>query len=133
MALTTNPEIIEKLFNDFFDIVFSSDDLNKGFRKLNKKVEIVYRKPEMKFILDCSIDEVCFIPNADDSLKPDVTIIMDWETAHKFWMGTLDIMSALIDQRIKIKGDAASLLDLKPLFKETSDIYKQIVPKHLDN
>lgn len=132
MALTTDPKIIEKLFHDFFDVVFANGDLNIGFRKLNKKVEIVYRKPEMNFVLDCTIDEVCFIPDADDSHKPDVTIIMDWETAHKFWMGTLDTISALFDQRILIKGDAAALLDLRPLFKKTSDIYKQIALKHLD-
>ncbi len=133
MALINDPEIIEKLFNDFFDTVFANDDLNKGFRKLNKKIEIVYRKPDVKFLLDCSSDEVCFIPNADGTLKPDVSIIMDWETAHKFWMGSLDTLSALFDQRIKIKGDAAALLDLKPLFKETSKIYKQIVSKHLES
>ncbi len=133
MALTSNPEIIQKLFQDFFDAVFANDNLNKGFRGLDKVIEIVYMKPEMSFVLECRTDEARFLPGVDGTFKPDVTIIMDWETAHKFWMGDLDTISALFNQRIRIKGDAAALLDLKPLFKETSTIYKQVVAKHFDS
>lgn len=133
MALTSDPEIIQNLFKDFFDAVFANDNLNRGFRGLNKVIEIVYRKPEMSFVLECHTDEARFLPGMDGSHKSDITIMMDWATAHKFWMGDLDTISALFDQRIRIKGDAAALLDLKPLFKETSAIYKQVVSKHFDS
>jgi len=133
MPLTSDPEIIQNLFQDFFNAVFANDSLNKGFRSLDKVIEIAYRKPEMSFILECRTDEARFLPGTDGTYKPDVTIMMDWETAHKFWMGDLDTISALFDQRIRIKGDAAALLDLKPLFKETSAIYKQVVLKHFDS
>ena len=129
MTPTNDPARIEELFKKFFEDIFSHDHLKKGFLSLNKQIELSYRNPETNFLIECREDPPRFIPHVDGSLKPDITIMMDWETAHAFWMGNLDTISALFSQRIKVFGDAAALLDLKPLFKETSTIYKQTVSK----
>ena len=131
MPITRDTEVIGELFEDFFNNIFANDKLNNGFRKLDKVIEIVYRNPEMSFIINCRPGELSFDPDADGSCKPDVTIKMDWETAHQFWLGDLDILSAFFDQRIIVSGDAASLLDLKPLFKEASAIYKVVSSRHI--
>ncbi|MFH1514124.1 MAG: SCP2 sterol-binding domain-containing protein [bacterium] len=130
MVLTNDPAKIKNLFGDFFDDIIAVERLNNGFQNLDKVIGISYSNPEIKFLLECRKDKVKFIPDGDGTFKPDVTIIMNWETAHKFWMGELDTISALFDQRIKVKGDAASLLVLKPLFDETSEIYKRVFLKH---
>jgi putative sterol carrier protein len=131
MALTRNTEVIQNVFKAFFEDVFTNERLKSGFENLNRIIEIVYNKPEMSFIIDCRKENVKFIPNTDGALKPDISIIMDWEIAHKFWMGNLDAVTALFTQQIRIKGDAAALLDLKPLFRETSEIYRKVVSERV--
>lgn len=128
MAPTNDPAKILNLFGEFFDDIIAVEHLNNGFQNLDKVIGISYSNPDIKFALECRKEKVKFVPDGD--YESDVTIIMNWETAHKFWMGELDIISALFEQRIKIKGDAASLLALKPLFDETSEIYKRVYLKH---
>ena len=130
MTLTNDPAKIKKLFGDFFNDIIAVEHLNNGFQNLDKVIGISYTNPEIEFMFECRKGNVKFISEVDGSCKPDVTIYMNWETAHKFWMGELDTISALFDQRIKVKGDAASLLMLKPLFDETSEIYKSVFLKH---
>lgn len=126
MLLDNDPVKIRELFRLFFEDIFSHEHLKKGFGNIDKVIEIVYKSPDMKFVIDCNKGNVRFIPDADGEFKPDVTIKMDWSTAHNFWMGDLDPITALFSQRITVSGDAAALLDLKPLFRETSAIYKKV-------
>ena len=126
MLLNNDPVKIRELFRLFFEDIFSHEHLKKGFANIDKVIEIVYRSPDMKFVIDCNKDSVRFLPDADGEYKPDVSIKMDWSTAHKFWMGDLDAITALFNQRITISGDAGALLDLKPMFRETSEIYKKV-------
>ena len=133
MPITKDTEKIEALFKAFFADIFSREHLQEGFSQLNKVIGINYRDPEMKFAIVCRADGARFIPNADGEYNPDVTITMDWETAHRFWMDDLDILSALLNQSITLKGDFVALYNLRPLFKETSDIYRKLASEHLDS
>jgi len=132
MPITKDVEKIEALFKAFFADVFSREHLQEGFAKLDKTIGINYRDPEIKFAIECRKDGARFIPNKDGEISPDVTITMDWETAHKFWMDDLDLLSALLSRTIILTGDFAALYNLRPLFKETSAIYQKLASEHLD-
>jgi len=126
MTLTKDKGKIEALFEAFFTDVFSRDHLQESFANLDKIIGINYRDPEMKFVIVCKPDGARLVLNADGEFKPDISITMDWETAHKFWMDDLDILSAVLNRKIILAGNIAELYNLKPLFKETSSIYQKL-------
>jgi putative sterol carrier protein len=133
MPITKDVEKIEALFKAFFNDIFSREHLQEGFAKLDKTIGITYRDPDMKFALVCRKNDAKFILNVDGEIQPDVTITMDWETAHKFWMDDLDLLSALLTRSIILTGDFTTLYNLRPLFKETSSIYQKLASEHLDD
>jgi hypothetical protein len=132
MTLTKDKVKIEALFQAFFTDVFSRDHLHECFANLDKIISINYRDPEIKFVIVCKPDSTKFVPNADGEFNPDITITMDWETAHHFWMDDLDILSAVLNRKIVLGGNFADLYNLRPLFKETSSIYQKLAMEYCE-
>ena len=49
---------------------------------------------------------------------------MDADTAHRFWLGQVNVTVALARGQIKAKGPVAKILKLVPLTKPVYPIYK---------
>lgn len=62
-----------------------------------------------------------------DDKEDDVKISMKWETAHKFWLGQVDIMRALLTGKIKITGpNMDPLFRLKSIAQFACQTYQEI-------
>jgi len=57
-------------------------------------------------------------------MEPEVTMSMAADTAHRFWLGQVNITVALARGQIKAKGPVAKILKLVPLAKPVFPRYK---------
>jgi hypothetical protein len=60
-------------------------------------------------------------------LKPDVTMEMDADFAHEFYLGKGNVMIAMARGRIKSRGKMTKLLKLLPVIKPIFPIYRAVL------
>jgi putative sterol carrier protein len=63
------------------------------------------------------------------TLEPEVVMTMDADTAHRFWLGKVNVTVALARGQIKAKGPVAKILKLVPLVKPVFPRYRSILER----
>lgn len=113
-------EFIGQLFTELAD----DPELGPKFRKANTIVQYQYRNPASQItvkMLDGQDGEVDCGPT---ELEPEVVMSMDADTAHRFWLGKVNVTVALARGQMKAKGPVAKILKLVPLTKPVFPRYK---------
>jgi putative sterol carrier protein len=72
-------------------------------------------------MLDGEPGQVDFGPS---EMEPEVTMSMEADTAHRFWLGKVNITVALARGQIKAQGPVAKVLKLVPLVKPVFPRYE---------
>ena len=60
----------------------------------------------------------------ESDMEPDVVMSMEADTAHRFWLGKVNVTVALARGQMKAKGPVAKILKLVPLVKPVFPRYK---------
>lgn len=100
------------------------EELAPKFRKADTIVQYQYRNPESQItvkMLEAEEGQVDFGPT---ELEPEVVMTMEADTAHKFWLGKVNVTVALARGQMKAKGPVAKILKLVPLVKPVFPRYK---------
>src|SRR5205823_13090826 len=113
-------EYIGKLFANLAD----DDELGPKFRKANTIVQYQYRNPESQITVKMLDDQDGQVDLGPTELEPEVVMTMEADTAHKFWLGKVNVTVALARGQIKAKGPVAKILKLVPLVKPVFPRYK---------
>jgi hypothetical protein len=116
-------ETIGELFNRIAD----DDELAPKFRRANLIVQHQYRDPDATITVRMREDEPTRIDFGDTEMEPDVTLSMEADTAHRFWLGRVNITPALARGQIKASGPVAKILKLVPLTKPAFPRYKELL------
>jgi putative sterol carrier protein len=111
---------IGKLFQDLAD----DEELAPKFRKANTIVRYEYRNPESTVTVRLQEDQPGDVDFGESSMEPEVTMSMEADTAHRFWLGKVNVTVALARGQIKAKGPVAKILKLVPLTKPVFPRYK---------
>jgi hypothetical protein len=111
---------IGKLFQD----LAVDDELAPKFRKANTIVRYAYREPESTITVRLQEDQPGDVDFGDSEMEPEVTMSMEADTAHRFWLGEVNVTVALARGQIKAKGPVAKILKLVPLTKPIFPRYK---------
>ena len=114
-------QFIGKLFEDLAE----DDELAPKFRKANTIVQYQYREPESQITVELLEDGDGRVDCGDTSMEPEVVMTMDADTAHKFWLGKVNVTVALARGQMKAKGPVAKILKLVPLVKPVFPRYRQ--------
>ena len=61
----------------------------------------------------------------DTTLRPEVVLQLDADTAHRFWLAKVNVAVALANGDIRARGPAAKILKLVPLVKPGFPRYRQ--------
>jgi SCP-2 sterol transfer family len=113
-------DTIGKLFADLAD----DDALAPNFRKANTIVQYDYREPDSKITVRLKEDEPGDVDFGETDMEPEVVMSMEADTAHRFWLGKVNVTVALARGQIKAKGPVAKILKLVPLTKPIYPRYK---------
>ena len=114
---------IGKLFEDLAE----DDELAPKFRKANTIVQYQYRAPESRITVKLIEGEDGQVDFGETVLEPEVVMSMEADTAHKFWLGKVNVTVALARGQMKAKGPVAKILKLVPLTKPIFPRYRALL------
>ena len=116
-------DIIGKLFAD----IAADEELAPKFRKANTIVQYAYREPESTITVRLQEGQPGDVDFGETEMEPEVTMAMEADTAHRFWLGQVNVSVALARGQIKAKGPVAKILKLVPLTKPIFPRYRALL------
>jgi len=102
----------------------SDEELAPRFRKANTIVRYEYSDPESAITVRLQEGKPGDVDFGESEMEPEVTMTMAADTAHKFWLGQVNVTVALARGEIKATGPVAKILKLVPLAKPVFPRYK---------
>ena len=120
---TSEQEVYDTLGRLFVDMV-DDDELFGKFRKANTIVQYRFHDPDSQITVRMKEDEEPKVDLGATDLQPEVTMTMDADTAHRFWLGQVNVTVALARGQIKAKGPVAKVLRLVPLARPVFPRYE---------
>ena len=112
-----------KLFQD----LAVDDELAPKFRKANTIVRYEFTDPDSAITVRLQEGRPGDVDLGESEMEPEVTMSMAADTAHRFWLGQVNITVALARGQIKAKGPVAKILKLVPLTKPVFPRYKALL------
>jgi putative sterol carrier protein len=116
-------DTIGKLFVD----LSADEDLGPKFRKANTIVQYQYRNPNSQITVNLREDDDGQVDCGETTMEPEVVMSMEADTAHKFWLGKVNVTVALARGQMKAKGPVAKILKLVPLTKPIFPRYRALL------
>jgi hypothetical protein len=102
----------------------SDEELAPKFRKANTIVRYEYTEPDSVITVRLQEGQPGDVDFGDSEMEPEVTMSMEADTAHRFWLGQVNVTVALARGQIKANGPVAKILKLVPLTKPVFPRYK---------
>ena len=102
----------------------ADEELAPLFRKADTIVQYVYRKPDSLITIKMLDGQEGQVDLGPTRLEPEVVMTMDADTAHRFWLGKVNVTIAIARGQIKTKGPVAKVLKLMPLAKTVFPRYR---------
>jgi hypothetical protein len=107
-----------------FEEMVADPELGPQFQRADTIVQYRYREPDSTITVDIreGVEPRTHLGATD--LEPEVVMSMDADTAHRFFLGQVNVTVALARGQIKAKGPVAKILKLVPLVKPVFPRYK---------
>ena len=114
---------IGRLFQELAD----DEEMAPKFRKANTIVQYQYREPESVITVKLMEEEDGKVDLGETEMEPEVVMSMEADTAHRFWLGQVNVTVALARGQIRAKGPVAKILKLVPLVKPVFPRYRKML------
>jgi len=85
-----------------------------------------YTNPNCEITIDATKEPIQFHFGACE-LKPSVDMSMEADTAHQFWLGKVNLVSALTRGTIVAKGSIPAIMKLLPIISPAFKIYPEVL------
>jgi putative sterol carrier protein len=116
-------QYIGKLFVDLTD----DPELSPKFRRADTIVQYKYSNPESQITVKMKEGQDGQVDFGPTDMQPEIVMSMEADTAHKFWLGKVNVTMALAKGQMKAKGPVAKILKLVPLVKPVFPRYQQML------
>jgi putative sterol carrier protein len=107
-----------------FEEMVADPELAQQFQRADTVVQYRYRDPEATITVDIRQDAEPRVELGTTELEPEVVMSMEADTAHRFFLGDVNVTVALARGQIKAKGPVAKILKLVPLVKPVFSRYE---------
>ena len=124
MAYFKDADEVYRYIGRLFEQLAEDEELAPKFRKANTIVQYAYREPESTITVRLQEGQPGDVDFGETEMEPEVTMAMEADTAHRFWLGQVNVTVALARGQIKAKGPVAKILKLVPLTKPIFPRYK---------
>jgi hypothetical protein len=114
---------IGKLFVD----IAQDPELAPKFQNANTVVQYQYRDPESQVTVSLREEDDGRVDLGETTMEPEVVMTMDADTAHRFWLGKVNVTVALARGQMKARGPVAKILKLVPLTKPVFPRYRKML------
>jgi putative sterol carrier protein len=116
-------QYIGRLFQD----LTNDEELGEKFRKADTIVQYRYSHPDSQITVKMKEGEEGRVDLGPTDLEPEIVMTMEADTAHKFWLGNVNVTMAMAKGQMKAKGPVAKILKLVPLVKPVFPRYRQML------
>ncbi len=116
-------QYIGKLFVDLAD----DPELSPKFRRADTIVQYRYSNPDSQITVKMKEGEEGQVDLGSTDMQPEIVMSMEADTAHRFWLGKVNVTMALAKGQMKAKGPVAKILKLVPLVKPVFPRYKAMI------
>jgi putative sterol carrier protein len=116
-------DTIGKLFQD----IANDEELAPKFRKADTIVQYAYTEPDSVITVRLQEGQPGDVDFGETEMEPEVVMSMKADTAHRFWLGNVNVTMAIARGEIKPKGPVAKILKLVPLTKPVFPRYKSLL------
>jgi putative sterol carrier protein len=127
VAYFRDADEVYKYIGRLFEQLAEDDELAPKFRKANTIVQYQYRDPESRITVRLQEGEDGQVDCGETSMEPEVVMTMDADTAHRFWLGKVNVTVALARGQMKARGPVAKILKLVPLTKPIFPRYRALL------
>ena len=124
MSLFASEEDVYAHIGRLFVELVADPELGPQFQRADTIVQYRYREPEATITVDIRADVDPSVELGETDVEPEVIMSMDADTAHRFFLGDVNVTVALARGEIKAKGPVAKILKLVPLVKPVFPRYK---------
>jgi putative sterol carrier protein len=114
---------IGRLFQDLAE----DEELAPKFQKANTIVQYRYSDPESQITVSLEEGSDGRVDLGETEMEPEVVMTMAADTAHRFWLGKVNVTVALARGQMKAKGPVAKILKLVPLTKPIFPRYRKML------
>jgi len=116
-------QYIGKLFQDLTD----DPELSSKFQRADTIVQYRYSNPDSQITVKMKEGEDGQVDFGPSDLDPEIVMTMEADTAHRFWLGKVNVTMALAKGQMKAKGPVAKILKLVPLVKPVFPRYEKML------
>jgi putative sterol carrier protein len=110
-----------------FQQIANDDELGPKFRQADTILQYDYREPESTITVRLQEGQPGDVEFGETEMEPEVVMSMEADTAHRFWLGKVNVTVALARGQIKAKGPVAKILKMVPLAKPVFPRYKAML------
>jgi putative sterol carrier protein len=118
---------VYRFIGRLFQELGQDDELAPKFQKANTIVQYQYRDPESQITVSLREEDDGRVDLGETTMSPEVVMTMDADTAHRFWLGKVNVTVALARGQMKAKGPVAKILKLLPLTKPVFPRYRKML------
>ena len=127
MAYFKDADEVYAYIGRLFEEVSEDEELAPKFRKANTIVQYRYREPESQITVRLLEGQDGRVDCGETDMEPEVVMTMDADTAHRFWLGEVNVTIAMARGQMKAKGPVAKILKLVPLVKPVFPRYRKML------
>lgn len=131
MSTFKDADHLYECIGGLFDILKKDADIGPKIKKSGLIIRFQYTEPEAQIWIDCvndSGEEGAHIQwKKTMDVEPVVDMSMKADVGHQFWLGNVNLLTALTRKQIVAKGPIPKILKLLPTIKPAYKIY----PEHL--
>jgi putative sterol carrier protein len=120
-------EDVYRFIGRLFQELAVDPELAPKFRKADTTVQYQMHDPDSQITVNMRPDAEMQVDLGPSELDPEVVMVMDADTAHRFWLGKVNVTVALARGQIQAKGPVAKILRLVPLVKPAFPRYEQML------
>jgi|SRR5215468_2709062 len=107
-----------------FEDSLADEELGPRFRATDTVVQYRMRRPDSQLTLRTLENDDLRVDFGVTELRPEVVLAMDADTAHRLWLGKVNVTVALARGQISARGPVAKILQLVPLVKPVRSRYE---------
>ena len=124
MAYFADAEEVYEYIGGVFASVIADPDFVERFRRIETVVQYRFHDPESTITVAVPLDAPGRVDCGETDLEPDLTMEMQADVAHRFWLGEVNVTVALARGQIVAHGPVPKILRLIPLMKPVHARYR---------
>lgn len=127
MPVFKDADELYSLLGRLFEQALADPDLGPRVRAVDTILQLRLRRPDSLVTIRALAEEEPAVEMGITELRPEVTMLMEADTAHGLWLGQVNPADALARGRIRAAGPVVKILAIVPLIASVRDAYRTLL------